>query len=424
MKDENEPSMYVTEVLTRIPAWYERWGISMLAILFVLMLVLSWFIHYPDIAHAPIVLTTQDPPLPIVSRSQGLLTRLCRENTYVQKGEYLAVIENPASFEEIQAVKTQLTQLLQTDSLTMARYKPLAVYRMGEIQIEYSAFVQSLQNYQRTLRLPFHLQRMTNADQQFHSLASLQAKQKRQLILAEKEFQLAKITYQRDSLLLAQKVIAAADFEKTQIVFLQKKNALEAIYIMLENSALTKTQLMESLITNTERYVATQQQLYATLQEDMRKLMSRLDWWEQTYVLKAPISGQVAFLKNWVPNQFVPANEAIFSLVPSQKNIIGTIYLPLQYASRVQAGQQVRIKLESYPYYQYGSLAGQIENLSLVPTKDNYLLTVRLLNGLQTSFNRTLVFKQQMQGTAQIITEDFTLFERIFLPIRSLLQEP
>jgi HlyD family secretion protein len=49
-------------------------------------------------------------------------------------------------------------------------------------------------------------------------------------------------------------------------------------------------------------------------------------------------------------------------------------------------------------------------------------LEVDLPDGLHTSYGKDLEFSQEMQGSAEIITEDIRLLERIFKPIKSLLK--
>jgi len=68
-----------------------------------------------------------------------------------------------------------------------------------------------------------------------------------------------------------------------------------------------------------------------------------------------------------------------------------------------------------------------VENISLVPSSDNQILNytvgIGLLDGLITTYNKELPFQPNMQGRAEIITEDISLLERIVLPIKKILNE-
>jgi hypothetical protein len=46
----------------------------------------------------------------------------------------------------------------------------------------------------------------------------------------------------------------------------------------------------------------------------------------------------------------------------------------------------------------------------------------QLPNPLKTSFNKTLNFDQEMQGKAEIVTEDMRLIERFFYQILKILK--
>ena len=63
---------------------------------------------------------------------------------------------------------------------------------------------------------------------------------------------------------------------------------------------------------------------------------------------------------------------------------------------------------------------GKIISISQVPRNNQYAVDVEFANGLITSYKKQLDYKQEMQGTADIVTTDLRLFQRIFNQIRSL----
>jgi HlyD family secretion protein len=66
---------------------------------------------------------------------------------------------------------------------------------------------------------------------------------------------------------------------------------------------------------------------------------------------------------------------------------------------------------------------GKIIRKSLVPSGDAYVIEINLPAGLTTLYNRKLDFTQNMQGTAEIITDDMRLIQRIINPFRHLLSK-
>ncbi|MCX2679851.1 hypothetical protein OOZ15_07880 [Galbibacter sp. EGI 63066] len=61
--------------------------------------------------------------------------------------------------------------------------------------------------------------------------------------------------------------------------------------------------------------------------------------------------------------------------------------------------------------------------MSAIPDKDGfYYVDVQLPKKLVTSYNKEIPFKQEMSGTAEIVTEDLRLMERFFYQFKEVLQ--
>jgi HlyD family secretion protein len=156
---------------------------------------------------------------------------------------------------------------------------------------------------------------------------------------------------------------------------------------------------------------------YVGLVEHLHLLKTGILRWKQTYLLTAPIEGKVSFFNNyWATHQNIKEGDQVMAIVPQgDAAIIGQVALPMFGSGKVKQGQRVKIKFDSYPYQEFGMVDGLVESKSLLP-KDNASIAVRvqLPNGLKTSYNKMLKFDQQMQGTAEIITEDRRFIERVF----------
>ena len=50
-----------------------------------------------------------------------------------------------------------------------------------------------------------------------------------------------------------------------------------------------------------------------------------------------------------------------------------------------------------------------------------YIVDVTLPEKLITSYNKEIIFKQEMRGTAEIITEDLRLIERFFYQFKKIV---
>ena len=52
-----------------------------------------------------------------------------------------------------------------------------------------------------------------------------------------------------------------------------------------------------------------------------------------------------------------------------------------------------------------------------------YALDIEFPNGLVTTYDKRLAYKQEMKGAAEIITDDIRLIERIFYQLKSILEK-
>jgi HlyD family secretion protein len=68
-----------------------------------------------------------------------------------------------------------------------------------------------------------------------------------------------------------------------------------------------------------------------------------------------------------------------------------------------------------------------VQNISLVPIQQGesayYILEIALPGKLQTTYKKELPYLPNMQGQADIITDDISLLERFILPVKKILSE-
>ena len=102
--------------------------------------------------------------------------------------------------------------------------------------------------------------------------------------------------------------------------------------------------------------------------------------------------------------------------------------MPVTRSGKIKIGQRVNIRLENFPDTEFGVIKGKVENISKVPSISStgeyyYTAEIALPNGLTTSYRKKLPYYPEMSGLAEIVTNDLSLLERIFLPIRKVLTD-
>ena len=160
----------VQEILGTPPSWIVRWGSTFVVMGVILLGVVSYVVKYPDIIYAPIQLTTTMPPVPVVARSTGYLSKLIvKENDSVSVGDLLVVLQNPANYEDILKLEKQLVQF---DSLTpsvLSSFRPDMSMRLGDLQLNYSSFVQILKEFQFKKQENFEAANVAQIGQQINN---------------------------------------------------------------------------------------------------------------------------------------------------------------------------------------------------------------------------------------------------------------
>ena len=86
-------------------------------------------------------------------------------------------------------------------------------------------------------------------------------------------------------------------------------------------------------------------------------------------------------------------------------------------------GQHVNLKFAAYPYLEYGLVRGIVSSVSQVPAGENYLAEVTLPDQLVTTFGKKLEFQHELKGTAEIITGDQRLLDRILKPVKEVFSK-
>jgi HlyD family secretion protein len=421
----------VQEIMGNIPPFIIRWGITVFFIVILGIVAGSLVFKYPDVITSSVVIMSENPPASIVARSNGKIDYLFVENEkQVKPGEILAILENTANHAQVAELKNKLNQLSSLFSIetTLILTDLPNQYVLGPIQATYSNFQKQYQEYRNYLAINLIDKKIGSIKQQLSDYARYSDRLRAQARNQEKTTQLTHQQFKRDSSLYAGGVIAVAEFEKSEQNYLLVKNSYQSIMASLANTQMEINQLGYQVIDLQSQKTDQSQRLLNTLKEAYDNLKAAIAEWEKAYLLLSPIEGKVTFTKFWSKNQYVISGDVVFTVVPNKpQRILGRIKLPTTGSGKVKVGQAVHIQLENFPYTEFGMLDGKIESISLIPESNQqgvfYTAEVSLPKGLTTNYEKALPFNQEMQGTAEIVTKNLTLFERLINPMKSALKK-
>lgn len=421
-----ERSDQVQEILGKTPNWMIRWGTSLVFIIIALLLIGSAVISYNDIIPAQIVVTSKNPPVYLKARSSGRLTQvLVAANQKVKKGQLLAEIENTANLDDVQYLKQQLTshQNAPPLSLDSLKHQFPSSLNLGEIQPAYGQYLTAYQNVILYSTLDPNRKESALIRRQLQEQHKFLGNQKRQLSLFEEDLELSKINFERNRSLFEKGVISKSEYEEASRSYLNDQQQYEGFLTSISNTEIAIANF-NNLLTQTNIQGAEFENTYQQeLENAEQNLNTALFTWEQQYAIISPIHGIITVFDIWDQYQNVDVGEVLFTVIPeSTEGIIGRVTLPIRNSGKVKAGQEVIVKLDNYPFEEWGSLTGIVKNISEVPKQGEqsfYTLYIEL-DDLITSFNKEIAFKQEMQGSAEIVIEELSVMQRVFYEIRKL----
>lgn len=413
----------VQEIISTPPAWLIRWGITLVFILTCLIILLSFFIKYPDYIQAKILVTTREPTERVVARTSGQIEKLFVENgDHVVTGQALAGIKSTAKLEDVLYLKEVLENAPfgrgNDFSFPVDSVSSLV---LGEVEAFFLEFERNYMEYRLLEELqPYEGQ----IDGNHRSLEEISNRLQNQIALKElleRKLRLFQRDFERSKNLHENRVISDKDFETKEMEYVQMQEQINGMAIVI-------SQMEEALTLGNQTLRSTQinkredeMRTLKNLVQSYHGLKRAVREWEYNYVLSSSTGGVVSFQKIWSANQQVYSGESAFTVFPANRSeLIGTIKIPAQNAGKVTVGQKILIKLDNYPYQQFGALIGEIASISVSPDDDaNYIVFASLPQGTTTSYNRKIPVTQELLGNAEIITEDLSVAQRLFFKVKS-----
>lgn len=416
-----EASGDVTEFMQRPAHWLLRSGTTALASVLGLLLLLSVIIKYPDTIVGRITVIGTQPVMEVVARQNGHLESLrVHEGQHVKRSEILAVMQSPARTEAVLGLAEKLREVeraIEAEAAVLdASFGPID--GLGQLQNFYADFANAYHVFQTTLSDDYVETAGANLRQQLEGKRAQIETLRSQSEMMERELELGRQKVERLKTLRESETISTAELQDQEMALLQQmRNQTVGQRALSEaevEASKTEKELRDLEHNRTEKVRSAREELRSRL----NKLRGAIDLWDTDYVLRAPGEGKVAFYDFWSDQQFVTAGRQVFLIVPETTRLLGRLPVSAGGAGKIKPGQAVRIRLDDFPYKEFGIVSGRVQSVSLVAREGANLVLVDIPHPLVTSFKKKLVFKQEMTGEARVVTEDVTLLGRILYEIR------
>lgn len=421
----------ISDLIEVPPSWLLRSGISSLSIVVVLVVGLTVFIRYPDKITAKGIITTEVPPIALVTQEAGRVERLfVQDKAFVAKDTPILFIHNEASLEDVDALRSQLERVrsLNDPAAFLSTSLPEAM-ELGMMQGDYLRLKQQLDALKLMLAQAeveaLQTSRLTHEVREIEKLNKSLTKEK---TLYEEELVLKEKDFQRQKSLKESGVISELEYEQAESLYLQFMRQYEAKESGIINNQIRIEQLQMKGIEMGAAYSQKVQTLHIEIQQIIALLEAQLLVWEEKYFIKAEVDGTVSLAKGMEENAFFDAGSLAAYIIPSAMGeMLTKVNVPIQSSGKVETGQRLILKIPAYPYKEYGVLTTEVADIAAIALVNSegeayYEIKGSLPQQLESSYGKIIPYKPNMQVTAEIISEDRSLFQRIFNQFFDLLK--
>jgi hemolysin D len=383
----------------------------------------AWVGQIDEVAQATGKLIPQGEVFQVAPIESGKIERLAvKEGQAVRKGEVLAELDTDLTEKEIQrlqaviaAIQTERLETLAMVDKTRLQAQTRLDVAASEMQAQQVVIRQNLATIE-TSRLMVN-QLRDDAAQEGSRLARLKPLSDVGAIPRERVFEIEStmrskqrsITESGGSL---QRVLG--DTDRLKVELQQKRSQMEQAKIVSQQ----ELQQLQSRLTGLQSRQRETQILLAAAQTRLK----------QRYLL-APVDGTILTLNPRNQGEVVSAGQSIAEIAPQGKPLILSAMLPSQEAGFVKVGMTVRLKMDAYPYQDYGVIEGRVLNVSAdsksnaapgVPSGVFYRVDIALARQNVHARGQVIHFRPGQTATAEIVTRRRQILETILEPIQKL----
>lgn len=428
IEDNIKRSDEIQDIMGKMPHWLIRRGSIIVAYIFAIIILLLYFIKYPDMIDGKITITSSTPPSSLSAKTTGKIQLFKQDKDLLKKGEIIAYIENAADYQDIitlrehlflydSIAKNPITTLLDTNiNLTQS-------YQLGELQLSHNNFINECLKFQLFISLNENHVQIKSLQEKlqlsFNKSSLLNNKQKTAL----RKLEVAQRQFSKDSTLFKKGIISEVDLDQSEKSYIDILTAYEEVrgeILTNQNEIISlKIQIENLLITDTDK----SKNYEISIQSSFKTLESTFRQWEEKYFIIAPVNGRLSLYNFWSNTQIVKEGEEIAAIISNSPKIIGKLYVEGKRFGKVEENQKVKIMLDNYPASEFGMIYGKVESFSNTNKDNIYLVNIILPEGLTTSDHKEIKFNNEMHGTGQIITENMSVIERVFYKTRAAFNE-
>jgi len=148
----------VQEIIGRMPHWLVRWGVTVGICILAIIFTGAYFVRYPDTVKINATVATTQLPMRVEAGSTGHIEKLfVEDNSIVQKGQMIALLESDAGYEEVMSIK-MLAEAIDTSTTVQGIVRNMEFKRfsnLGYLQPVYADLQNTVKEHLSDNRLDY-----------------------------------------------------------------------------------------------------------------------------------------------------------------------------------------------------------------------------------------------------------------------------
>ena len=381
--------------------------------------VWAWLGHVNEVAHAQGKLIPKGEVYKVNLVETGKISRiLVEEGKAIKTGEVMVELDSELAKGEIDRIEKELaaarielgqTQILLSQGRSQAQTRleiTRAAAQSQEVQIA-QAQATITTNQELLDQLQADAAAQSARREKYQPLVMVGAIAQEQVFQLEQSLRDRARTITEHTGTLKQNL---AEVDRLRVELAQKQAEQKA----LQQQSQQDVQQLEIKVSQSQAKI---EQLLTLLATATAKL-------KQQY-LYAPASGIVSALTIHHPGEVVQPGQLIAEISPNNRPLVLSAILPNQEAGFVKVGMVVQLKLDAYPYQEYGMVPGKVVYVSPDAQSNDrlgqvYHIEVQLDRNHVTKDHQEVLFKAGQTATAEIVTRHRRIIDLLLDPLKKL----
>jgi multidrug resistance efflux pump len=293
---------------------------------------------------------------------------------------------------------------------------------LGDLQDLYNQFLRNWKNYSNYLQTDFINGKINLSENQLKRQEENYQILLEQKKLMESELQIEEKNYNRYQKMVVKGGVSESQMDDAKARLMSAQRGFIGFQSNVKTNEINLLSQRRSIIDLKEQQQADVRQFEMNIAENLRSLRNQINNWKDHYLVCSPIKGKLSLDNYWSESHIIQAGERLATVVPEDSmRIICKAIVPHAGIGEIRCKQKVNVKLSGFPFMRYGILTGKVKSISLVPNEKGYVVLVELTGGMTSSYREKLKLVQEMDGTAEIVTQDTRAIYRFIEPLKAIL---